>query len=751
MVREERQHGGDGESLGGALRTCREVLPLLAEDIPMGIMLVDGQGSCVYFNSTCTKITGYTLDDLRNNHRICRDVCSEALKGATSAAERETLSQRSATDREVHVKCKNGIVKPLRVRTAFFTDGGAVVFLEDVTDRSLNPAFLVQDGLFSYVNTIFAETYGYPAEELIGRLGLRDLVLPEDWPGLEREMKRQLTAGQAQPMHREVRCLTRRGEVIYVEVHSAPTIVNGTPAMVGTVVDITRHKISEERLRRAEEKYRNIFENSVAGIYQTTPDAKFLSANLAVARIHGYDSVDELVETITDIGKQLYVSQARRAEFSQMIREQGFVEGFEAEMRRKDGSVNWVSLNTRAVLDDQGHVLHLEGSLQDVTERKKLESQLQESQKMEAIGTLAGGVAHDFNNLLMGIQGYTSLMLFNIGSSHDHFEKLKNIEKLVRSGADLTKQLLGFARAGRYQVKSSDLNEILKNVTAMFMRSKKEITVHEKYEEGLYLADLDRGQIEQAFLNVYVNAWQAMPGGGHLYIETHNTTLDKKYVKSYSVHPGRYAKVSVTDTGVGMDKRTMKRIFEPFFTTKEMGRGTGLGLASVYGIINGHKGFINVYSQVGHGTTFNIYLPASKKEARRMAEAPEELVRGSETILLVDDEDIIINVGKEILEALGYTVITASGGREAIDIYGSRKDEIGLVILDMIMPDMEGGRTFDVLKGIKPEVRVMLASGYSLNSEAESIMQRGCKAFMQKPFNVYSLSLKIREILEGPP
>ena len=617
--------------------------------------------------------------------------------------------------------------------------------------RTLNPTFLLLDGLLSYVNLLFADTYGYPAEELIGRLGLRDLVLPEDWPGLEREMKRQLAVRQAPPVRREVRCRTRKGEVIHVEICATPTAADGKPAIVGTVVDITRHKISEERLRKAEEKYRNIFENSVAGIYQTTPDAKFLSANLAVARIHGYDSVEELMEAITDIGKQLYVSQARRAEFSQVIREQGFVEGFEAEMRRKDGSVNWVSLNTRAVLDDQAQLLHLEGSLQDVTERKKLESQLQESQKMEAIGTLAGGVAHDFNNLLMGIQGYTSLMLFNIGPSHDHFEKLKNIEKLVRSGADLTKQLLGFARVGRYQVKSSDLNEILKNVTAMFMRSKKEITVHEKYEEGLYLADLDRGQIEQAFLNVYVNAWQAMPGGGHLYIETHNTILDKKYAKSYSVHPGRYAKISVTDTGVGMDKRTMKRIFEPFFTTKEMGRGTGLGLASVYGIINGHKGFINVYSQVGHGTTFNIYLPASKKEAKRMAEAPEELVRGTETILLVDDEEIIIKVGKEVLEALGYTVITASGGREAIEIYGRMKDEIGLVILDMIMPDMEGGRTFDVLKGINPEVRVMLASGYSLNSEAESIMQRGCKAFMQKPFNVYSLSLKIREILEGPP
>ena len=454
------------------------------------------------------------------------------------------------------------------------------------------------------------------------------------------------------------------------------------------------------------------------------------------------------MRTVTDVG-QFYVSEECRAEFNRLMAEQGFVEAFEAEMRRKDGTVNWVSLSMRAVNDEEGNVIYLEGTLQDITERKKLESQLLQSQKMEAIGTLAGGVAHDFNNLLMGIQGYTSLMLFNMDQGNEHYERLKNVEQLVRSGADLTKQLLGFARGGRYQVKVTDLSEVLRNVTAMFMRTRKEITVHEKYDNEIYPVEADQSQIEQAFLNLYVNAWQAMPGGGHLYIEAQNVTLDKNYLKSYSVDPGRYVKVSVTDTGVGMDERTMERIFEPFFTTKEMGRGTGLGLASVYGIVKGHKGLINVYSQVGHGTTFNIYLPVSKKGTKKLSQTTEELLKGNETILLVDDEEIILNVGKEILETLGYKVVIACGGREAVEIYRARKEEVNLVILDMIMPDLEGGKTFDLLKEIDPRVSVILSSGYSLNGEAEAIMGRGCKAFMQKPFNVYALSRTIRETIDN--
>ena len=382
-------------------------------------------------------------------------------------------------------------------------------------------------------------------------------------------------------------------------------------------------------------------------------------------------------------------------------------------------------------------------------ERARLETQLQQAQKMEAIGTLAGGIAHDFNNLLMAIQGRTSIMLMNKDSSHPDFGHLRGIEDHVENAADLTMQLLGFARGGKYEVRPTDINEVIKKQNRMFGRTKKEITIRGKYEKDLWSVEVDRGQIEQVLLNLYVNAWQAMPGGGDLYLETENVTLDENYVKPFSIEPGRYVKISVTDTGVGMDKATQERIFEPFFTTKEMGRGTGLGLASVYGIIKNHGGFINVYSEKGEGATFNIYLPASEREVIEEKKPAGDTLRGTETVLFVDDEDMIIEVAEELLEQLGYKVLTARSGKEAIETYEKNKEQIDIAILDMIMPDMSGGETYDKLKEINPDIKVLLASGYSLNGAATEILDRGCNGFIQKPAKMRELSQKLREILDS--
>ena len=395
------------------------------------------------------------------------------------------------------------------------------------------------------------------------------------------------------------------------------------------------------------------------------------------------------------------------------------------------------------------------GVIQDVTEqhkaekeRKHLEAQLQKALKMEAMGTLAGGIAHDFNNLLMAIQGRASIMLMNKDSSHPDIRHLKGIEGNIESAADLTRQLLGFARSGKYEVRPTDLNELIKKQNRMFGRTKKEITIRGKYEENLLSVEVDRGQIEQVLLNLYVNAWQAMPGGGNLYLETENVTLDENYVKPSSIEPGRYVKTSVTDTGVGMDKGIQEKIFEPFFTTKEMGRGTGLGLASAYGIIKNHGGFINVYSEKGHGTTFNIYLPASEKEIIEEKKPAGDTLRGSETVLFVDDEDMIIEIADEIFEQLGYKVLTARSGKEAIEIYEKNKEQIDIVLLDMIMPDMSGSDTYERMKAIDPDIKVLLSSGYSINGQATEIMERGCSGFIQKPFKMKELSQKLREILD---
>lgn len=380
-------------------------------------------------------------------------------------------------------------------------------------------------------------------------------------------------------------------------------------------------------------------------------------------------------------------------------------------------------------------------------ERNKLEAQFLQAQKMEAIGTLAGGIAHDFNNLLMGIQGSISLMLYNLDKNHPHYERLKNVEMQVQGGADLTKQLLGFARGGKYEIKTTDLNKIVRKSAAVFGQTKKEIIIAEKYAPGLWRVEADQGQLEQVMFNLYINAWQAMPEGGTLSLETDNCELDGNYSRQYFVQPGRYVKITVADTGVGMDEHIRARVFEPFFTTKEMGRGTGLGLATVYGIVKAHGGLINVYSELGNGSTFSIYLPASNNETEQEKTKVPELSRGTETILLIDDEKMVIEVTKELLEMLGYQVIMATSGSEALDIYCRQGKEISLVVLDMIMPGMSGGETFDALKRLNPLVKVVLSSGYSLNHKVSDILERGCHAFLQKPFSTHELSRIIRKTL----
>ncbi len=339
-------------------------------------------------------------------------------------------------------------------------------------------------------------------------------------------------------------------------------------------------------------------------------------------------------------------------------------------------------------------------------------------------------------------------MLLETDPDDPRYGKLKVIERQVEAGASLTRQLLGFARVGKFDVKPLDMNRVLEKSSSMFGRTKKEIAIHRRFQEDLWAVEADITQMEQVLLNLFVNAWQAMPSGGDLYLETANLTLAEADVRVAYMEPGRYVKVSVTDTGLGMDEKTKERIFEPFFTTKEMGRGTGLGLAMVYGIIKGHNGFINVYSEVGKGTTFTIYLPATEKEAILEEKPSAEILKGGETILMVDDEEEILNSMKEIMGILGYHLLTAGNGPEALRIYEENKDWIDLVILDMIMPGMGGGETFDRLKAINSDIKVLLSSGYSVNGQASEIMARGCRGFIQKPVNIADLSQKIREVLD---
>ena len=298
-------------------------------------------------------------------------------------------------------------------------------------------------------------------------------------------------------------------------------------------------------------------------------------------------------------------------------------------------------------------------------------------------------------------------------------------------------------------MKPTDPNEIVGRSVDMFGRTRKEITIHRNFQKGIWTVNVDQTQIEQMLLNIYLNAWHAMPEGGILQVSTENVILDEHYVKPFAVDFGEYVKICVTDTGVGMDRETLQRIFEPFYTTKEMGRGTGLGLATVYGIIKDHGGVINVYSEPGEGTTFSLYLPASRKEIETRQEMVKPLLKGTGRILLVDDEELIAETARELLIKLGYEVTVALCGKDALEIYRQKQDRIALVLLDMIMPDLNGGKVYEKLKEMNPGVKVLLSSGYSLRGKAREILNHGCNGFIQKPFNMNQLSREIRRILDN--
>ncbi len=413
----------------------------------------------------------------------------------------------------------------------------------------------------------------------------------------------------------------------------------------------------------------------------------------------------------------------------------------------KTGEIFWAELN--AVLIKWENRPATLNFLRDVTEKVKMEARLHQTRRMESVGRLAGGIAHDFNNLLMAIQGNASLLLLQKYPGDPDHARLKNIEQYVRKGAQLTRQLLGFARDGKYEPRVTRLNGLIKQACEMFGRTRKDIRIHQTLQSDLWPAVVDRGQMDQVFMNLYINASQAMPEGGDLMIETRNVTLKEDDFTAGGLSPGNYVKISVTDSGTGMDKETMGHVFDPFFTTRELGRGAGLGLASCYGIIKNHAGMIDVESRPGMGSTFTIFLPAVSEDDFEGSDPQEAPKRGRETVLLVEDEEMVLAVGRDMLKALGYKVLTAGSGHAALKVFRAESDAIDLVILDMGMPDKSGDDTFKELKKLNPDVKVLLSSGYSFDGRASAMLDRGCSGFIQKPFEVSTLSQKLRDILNA--
>ena len=508
------------------------------------------------------------------------------------------------------------------------------------------------------------------------------------------------------------------GEENYIEYTAAQLDINSRRFTIGIDHDITDHRRVERALLESEERYRSLFEGVSIGLYRTLPSGQILDANKADIDLLGYPDRNTF---LTVNAKDIYVDPEVRDKKLIGINSNGFIDS-EIQLRRYDGTQVWVHNIVKAVKDDQGNVLYYDGIIEDITERKQaeeLQARLQQTSKMESIGRLAGGVAHDFNNMLIVIQGSTSLAMMDLNHSDPLYNRLKMIEDASDRANGLTRQLLAFSRKQIIEPKIINMNDVIMNLRKMLGRLiGEDIELQTLLDEDIVNINADPGQMEQIIINLAVNSRDAMTDGGKLTIETSNVFFDEGYCQMHpNTQVGNYVRMTISDTGHGMSQEIREHIFEPFFTTKKLGEGTGLGLATVYGIVKQHNGSIECYSEIGHGTVFKIYLPQTDEgEAINLMESEEPITTtGNEIILLVEDEDFVRDVASDFLRHLGYKVLIAESGKSAFTIAEQYNNTIHLLLTDVVMPGINGRELSEGLLRLHPEMKVLYTSGYTQN------------------------------------
>ena len=505
-------------------------------------------------------------------------------------------------------------------------------------------------------------------------------------------------------------------------------------------------------LRASETGYETLVEHAPVGIYRSSPEGRFLSVNAALVRILGYDSAPQVLQL--DMARDVYADSAERQRLldrdSYTDREYDEVE---ATWKRRDGRLLTVQLSVRAVRNADRQVHYYETFVRDVTEQRRLQQQLVQSQKMEAVGRLAGGIAHDFNNLLTVITTYCDLLLEDLAREDPKRDDVEQVRKAADGAAALTRQLLAFSRQQVLEPKVLNMSAVVSGVEKMLRRViGEDVDLATALDPDVGSVKADVGQLEQVLMNLAVNARDAMPTGGKLTIEITNAEHDPDYAREQEAEAvRRFVMLAVSDTGIGMDEATKARIFEPFFTTKEPGKGTGLGLATVYGIVKQSGGFIWVYSELGRGTTFKIYLPRVDAAAEGVAATTRsDLPRGTETVLLVEDAAAVRAVTRHVLERQGYAVLEASHGAAALELAANHAGPIHLLLTDVIMPGLSGRQVADRLTALRPDTQVLYASGYTDDAVVRHGVLESGIAYLQKPFTTESLARKVREVLDRP-
>jgi len=512
------------------------------------------------------------------------------------------------------------------------------------------------------------------------------------------------------------------------------------------------HKRYEEALRRSEARSRSLILSAAFGICRCTLGGRFLDVNPALINMLGHGSVEDLLKL--DARREVFVNPQDLDRLAEDYRRTGSLNGVELQWKRKDGRVIIVRLSGCAatISDEPEEVLEL--IAEDITDRRQLEEQLRQAQKMDAVGRLAGGVAHDFNNLLMVINGYTEVLLEQLEQGSAMHHKVQSIQQAADRAATLTRQLLAFSRKQLLELKVVDVNIVIGDMERLLrplIGENIELVTRLSPETGHTRADA--GQLEQVIMNLVVNAKDAMPEGGKLTVESSDVTVRHSFREHRFIQPGRYAVISVTDTGHGMDKETQSRIFEPFFTTKEKGKGTGLGLSTVYGIVKQSSGYVFAQSELGAGTTFYVYLPRVEDSAEELspAQSQQSEAGGCETVLLVEDEESVRELVRLTLAARGYKVLEAENGECGLRVSESFKENIDILITDVVMPGIGGRELAKKLLALRPGISVLYLSGYTEDAVITQGAPGPSTAFLQKPFTLQNLAKKVREVLRSKP